>query len=275
MTRTNKNHTLSESENIMNKTELEKNLKTDYLGKPLIYTDCVDSTNNEIKRLAQKGYPTGTTVIAEKQTSGKGRLGRVWNSPVGTGLWFSFLLRPHTDFSQISGITLAAGLGVCRAVRSFTGLDAEIKWPNDIIIGNKKICGILVETAAETDKLKYAVVGIGINVNTRVFPDEIKEKATSLIIENKYSAINRTKLFKEILFHTEKCIDDYLKNPVIPNDYKQLCATLGRNISVRRGKNVINGIASDISESGDLIATDENHNKILINSGEVTVQGIY
>lgn len=259
----------------MNKTELEENLKTDYLGKTLIYTDSVDSTNNEVKRLAHKGYPTGTTVLAEKQTSGKGRLGRVWSSPVGTGLWFSFLLRPETDFSKISGITLAAGLGVCRAVRDFTGLDAKIKWPNDIIIGNKKICGILTETATEANKIEYAVVGIGINVNDKIFPDEIKEKATSLMIENRYSPINRTELFREVLFHTENCIDNYLENSLIPNDYKQLCATLGRNIEVKRGKNIIRGIAEDISENGDLIVADENNNKIFVNSGEVTVQGIY
>ena len=259
----------------MNKTELVKNLKTDYLGKPLIYTDCVDSTNNEVKRLAKKGCPQGTTVIAERQTSGKGRFGRVWKSPVGTGLWFSFLLRPEADFSKISGITLAAGLGVCRAVRNFMGLDAKIKWPNDVIINNKKICGILTEAAAEADKIKYAVVGIGINVNNRNFPDEIKEKATSLTIENGNIPVDRTEFFKEVLFYTEKCIDCYLENHIILEDYKVLCATLGRNITVIRGKNVLKGIAEDISESGDLIVTDENRNKVLVNSGEVTVQGIY
>lgn len=272
---TRKGYKLTSNIGIINEVELTEGLQTKTLGKPLIFMQETDSTNSEIKRLVQKGYTHGTTVVAESQNSGKGRLGRVWSSPAGTGLWFSFLLNPQIPPNQIANITLTVGLGVCKAIRNFTGIDALIKWPNDIIIGNKKLCGILTEMSAEADRIEYAVVGIGINVNTSEFPEKIRHKATSLFIETQ-KQIDRAKLFKNILIEVEKYVDEYLNHSQLDVDeYKKLCVTLGREVTVTRGKHILNGKAVSISNEGELIIKKENGEEIYVNSGEVTVQGIY
>ena len=260
----------------LNEIELSFQLSTRILGKKIIFLQNVDSTNDEIKRLAMKGGEEGITVVAEHQTNGKGRLGRTWKSPCHTGLWFSFLLRPNLSPLHIAGITLACGMGVCVAVRKYTGLDAFIKWPNDIIINNKKVCGILTEMSAEADKINYAVVGIGINVNTPEFPDEISHKATSLMRESG-KTINRKELFCHVLAEVERYLMDYSQNYgiYVIDEYKKYCATLGRTVSVIRGNQHISGEAVDIAETGDLIVRCADGRQFNINSGEVTVQGIY
>lgn len=273
---TNRGYKLEDSSKVMNEIELSENLKTKWLGKKIIYLDNVDSTSSEIKRISVNNPLTGTIVVAEEQYGGKGRLGRLWTSPKGSGLWFSFILRPNIVPSQIAGITLAVGIGVCKAIRNYTGVDARIKWPNDVIIGSKKICGILTEMTAEADKIDYAVVGIGINVNIESFPEDIKHKATSLFIEIGKS-VDRIELFKNVLFEVEKYIDSYLLNldTEILGEYKKLCATLGRNVEVIRGNQRLIGEAVDVGDAGDLIIKTETGEKIFVNSGEVTVQGIY
>ncbi len=261
--------------NIINQNTLTENLKTKWLAKKLVYLPSVDSTNQEVKRIASD-YPNGTVVVAEKQTAGKGRLGRIWSSPKGTGLWFSILLKPDISPNQIAGITLACGLGVCKAIRKYTGLNALIKWPNDIIIGNKKICGILTEMKAQADRISYAIAGIGINVNTTEFDEDIKHKATSLSVEANI-AIDRVDLFKEIMLCLEKSFEDYFSNPdkAISDEYIKLCATLGRNVTVTRGNTIFNGKAVGVNATGDLLVEIQDGTTIQVSSGEVTVQGIY
>ncbi|MBQ1992276.1 MAG: biotin--[Clostridia bacterium] len=259
----------------INQNILTENLKTKWLAKKLVYLPDVDSTNQEVKRIASD-YPHGTAVVAEYQTTGKGRLGRIWSSPKGTGLWFSILLKPEIAPEQLAGITLACGLGVCKAIRQYTGLNALIKWPNDIIVGNKKICGILTEMKAEADKIIYAVAGIGINVNTAEFDEDIKHKATSLSIEAN-TAVDRAELFKEIMLCLEKSFDDYFSEPdsAISDEYIKLCATLGRNVAVARGNTTFNGKAVGVEATGDLLVEISDGTVIKVSSGEVTVQGIY
>ena len=273
---TRKGYCLIQSTDKFNETELYCHLSTQMLGNKIIFLPTVDSTNNEIKRLVTKKYAQGLTVVAEQQTNGKGRLGRTWHSPSGSGLWFSFLLYPDLSPLHIAGITLACGMGVCIAIRKYTGLDAFIKWPNDIIIGNKKVCGILTEMSAEADKINYAIVGIGINVNTSDFPKDICHKATSLMLE-KGTKIDKTALFCFILAETEKYLNDYIQNYgiYIIDEYKKYCATLHRKVSVVRGRNTIQGTAVDIAETGDLIIKCADGKLMNIHSGEVTVQGIY
>lgn len=273
---TNRGYKLIDSSCVINDVELKNGLNTKWLGNNILYFDSIDSTNTEIKRVAQENAPHGTVAFAEEQLSGKGRLGRVWSSPKGSGLWFSFLLRPEIAPSQVAGITLAVGLGVCKAIRSYTGLEAKIKWPNDVIVENKKVCGILTEMTAETDRVNYVVVGVGINVNTKEFPYEIQHKATSLAIK-KGMDIDRIKLFQNILECVEVYMDSYFVNleASIIDEYTSLCATLERNVDVIRGKQKITGKAVRIGEFGDLIVRLENGQEVSINSGEVTVQGIY
>lgn len=254
---------------------LKNELKTKWLAKNIIYLPTVDSTNQEVKRIASI-HPNGTVVIAEQQTAGKGRLGRVWSSPNGTGLWLSILLKPEIEPNKIADITLVCGLGVCKAIRKYTGLNTLIKWPNDVIIGNKKICGILTETTVEANRISYVVTGIGINVNTTEFDDDIKHKATSLSIEAG-SVINKENLFKEIMLTLEEELDNYFSNPEgsISEEYTALCATLGREVTVSRGNTTFSGKAVTVEATGDLIVELSDGTVEKVSSGEVTVQGIY
>ena len=245
------------------------------VGKKLIILKSTDSTNNEVKRLAREGEESGTVVCAYTQTAGKGRFGRKWSSDKG-GLYFSVFLKADLPPSDIASITLACGYAVCLAVRDYTGLDARIKWPNDIIIGNKKICGILTEMAAQIDRLDYIVTGIGINVNNREFPEEIENKATSLFKETG-KITDKSEFFGKVLEYLDKVLTSFLVSISIEDmsGFKKLCATLDREVSVQRGGSVLTGKAVDITPFGELVIETEDNMTFRISSGEVTVQGIY
>ena len=145
----------------------------------------VDSTNTRAKQLAEEGAPNGTYVIAERQDAGKGRRGRGFDSPAGQGIWMTLVLKPEIDPNHASMITLVTALAVSKAITDMTGRPAGIKWPNDIIMSGKKVCGILTEMSAQFDYVNHIVVGIGINVQNKSFPKDIESVATSLFIETK------------------------------------------------------------------------------------------
>ncbi|GHU81744.1 bifunctional ligase/repressor BirA [Clostridia bacterium] len=273
---TNKGYRLQSTADALNESEIEKVLNTHTIGQKIIYFSSIDSTNAEVKRIAVKGAEHGTVVIAGEQTLGKGRFGREWSSPKGTGIWLSVLLRTDMSPANISGITLAAGLGICKAIRSLTGCNAQIKWPNDIIIGNKKICGILTEMTAEADRINYAVLGVGINVNTAEFPVEIEHKATSLMLATGRK-VPRLNLLSEILQQLEIELDEYLLNPQndLISQYRRLCATIGREVAVSRNNTNLQGKAVNIDNNGELVVKLADGKQISVSSGEVTVQGIY
>lgn len=261
---------------LLNKVEIMKNLNTETIGKNIICLDITDSTNEEAKRLGNAGAEDGLVIFAEEQTKGKGRMGRSWVSPKYIGIWFSVLLRPNILPSNIANITLVAGYSVCKAIRNFTGCNAMIKWPNDIIIDNKKICGILTEMTVKADKVNYIVVGIGINVNTQDFPQEISCKATSLFLQ-KGEKINRINLIKEILRQFDKDYKEYLISNSLEmiSEFKEYCATIGREITAFIGNKTVKGVAVDISSIGELLIKTDDGDTVNVNSGEVTVQGIY
>lgn len=272
---TNKGYKLMKKPNLLDAAAISEGLDTKVVGTEIITLKTVDSTNEEIKRRANENAKSGLVVISHEQTAGKGRLGRKWTSSEG-GVYFSILLRPELPPSDISGITLAAGMGVCLAIRKFTGLDAMIKWPNDVIIGNKKVCGILTEMTAQTDMIDFVVIGIGINALQESFPEEIAYKATSLKIEKK-SELDLSKFMHEIISTLDKTILSYLFG-VSQEDlklYKSMCATIGRDVSLTRNGEKLTGKAIDITADGELVVSLENGKKIAVNSGEVTVQGIY
>jgi BirA family biotin operon repressor/biotin-[acetyl-CoA-carboxylase] ligase len=272
---TNRGYKLLSCPNTISQEEITCGLKTKILAKKVYLYDSIDSTNEEAKRQALSGAPNGSLFIAEQQLGGKGRLGRVWSSPPGTGLWFSILLRSSLLPLQVTDITLIAGLAVCRAIRNFTGCPAMIKWPNDIVIGSRKVCGILTEIAAEIDRVEYIVVGIGINVNNTSFPDELSVKATSLHQEIN-SPFSRVALLQEILLTFEtllvQCQGD---NCALLTEYRQFCVSLNRTVGFTRNKQSLTATAVDISPQGELIVRCDDGTMIPINSGEVTVQGLY
>ncbi|HEX3039128.1 MAG TPA: biotin--[acetyl-CoA-carboxylase] ligase, partial [Caproiciproducens sp.] len=173
---------------------------------------------------------------------------------------------------HITNITLQAGLAVCKAIQELTGCPAMIKWPNDVVVGGKKVCGILTEMAAEIDRVNYIVVGIGINVNIPSFPEELRGKATSLLLETRENVL-RIKLLQEVLFRFEKLLtnhtDDFL------DEYKTLCVSLNRKVGFSRNSIPLTGTAADISPNGELLVRLEDGSVVPVSSGEVTVQGIY
>ena len=161
----------------MTKEQLESQIKTNTFGKTICYKETINSTNIEAKRLAQLGEPHGLLVIAKEQTMGKGRCGRSWSSEKESGIFMSLLLKPDFLPEKASMLTLLTALVVAEVIRKETNLKAWIKWPNDIVVNGKKVCGILTEMSAEEHQIHYVIVGIGINVNNKQFPEEIREIA--------------------------------------------------------------------------------------------------
>lgn len=251
-------------------------LCTNLIGSRVIVLDTVDSTNNYLKELGKDGAEAGTVVLAHEQTAGKGRLGRTWQSKKDEGIALSVLLRPEKTPAEISSITPLTGLAVCRAINDFCMLDSRIKWPNDIIVGNKKLVGILTEMSAEFDRVDYTVTGIGINVSQVIFPDEIAHKATSILRETGRH-IDQNKFVACVLGYLEREIvnNHYALSGTTVYDYQSLCATVGRSVTFTRGRRKISGMAVGVSNSGELEVMLSNGTIATVNSGEVTVQGIY
>lgn len=272
---TNKGYKLVSSPNLLNQQQIIHMLKTNWIGKQLQVLDETPSTNDVIKHCGEQGCENGYVATTEQQTRGKGRLGRQWLSPYGKDICVSILLRPQIAINRVAFITLCAGLAVCKAIREYANIDAKIKWPNDVIVGNKKLCGILTEMSADMDRVEYVTVGIGINVNIEEFPQEIAHKATSVKLEAG-KEINRQQLLCKVLEQFEKTYEAYIADGEagILKEYKNLCATIGREVSAKRADGSIVGYAVDISPSGGLII-ERDDTKTEISSGEVTVQGIY
>ncbi|MBQ1506873.1 MAG: biotin--[Ruminococcus sp.] len=272
----NKGYRLEALPRSLNKAAVKRGLKTRILGREIIVLDSVGSTNDYLKSLGGEDCESGTVVAAREQLHGKGRMGRGWSANKDECLMFSVLLRPQIAPGEVAAVTPLAGLAVCNALRKATGLDCRIKWPNDIIIGNKKLCGILTEMSAEFDAVEYVVSGIGVNVAQKEFPEEIADKATSLAIESGKD-FDQNKLFAEILNEMEKVFTETklsLESDAL-NEYISLCTTIGRTVSFRRGSTRLSGTAVDISSGGELRVMLPDGTICSVNSGEVTVQGIY
>lgn len=273
---TNKGYRLEAAPKYLNENSLKKHLHNKIIGSKLVVLDSVGSTNDYLKQLGNDGCPNGTVVAAREQTKGKGRLGRVWKTKKDDGIAFSVLLRPNIAPSEVSAITPLAGLAVCKAIREYTGLDCRIKWPNDIIVGKKKLVGILTEMSAEFDAVEYVISGIGINVDHSSFPEEIAFKATSIFLETGRH-IDKNEFLACVLTHIE---NEFLRsnlelNPTALEEYNDLCTTIGRSVAFQRGSRRTEGMAVGVAENGELKVMLSDGSIQLVNSGEVTVQGIY
>lgn len=273
---TNKGYLLISEPDELSAEKIAGLLKTTYIGYPTKVMDCVDSTNEEVKRAARGGGQQGLLLVAKKQTGGKGRLGRVWISPEGTSIYMSVLLTPELSPTQLPCITLVFGLAICRAIRDIAECEALIKWPNDIIIGNKKLCGILAEMTVEDNLVSYATVGVGINVNNRGFSDEISHKATSLYLEKSIS-FDRNEIIAVLCGYIEQVYDEFIVSGFdsLKDEYVNLCATIGRDVSAQRAGGEICGKAVDVADDGSLIVELDSGDRVSISTGEVAVQGIY
>ncbi|MGG6309546.1 biotin--[acetyl-CoA-carboxylase] ligase [Paenibacillus macerans] len=246
-------------------------------GQRLKLLESVVSTQEEARRLAEEGAPHGTLVLAEEQTAGRGRQGRRWYSPPGKGIWMSLLLRPDRQpLSIASQLTLLTAVAVCRAVRKTSGVDAGIKWPNDLMVNGRKLCGIIVESIAEDELIRYAIAGIGIDVNLEAqdIPAELKSVATSLQIESG-RRIDRAELIGAVMTEMEQLYELYMEEGFSPVSHlwEALSVTLGRQIAVKTPDGDVTGLATGLDPNGALLLEDHAGKVFTIFSGEVQLGG--
>ncbi len=271
---TNRGYKITAAPDVITAEAVAPYIKTQRIGRNIFFSETIDSTNEEAKRRYTE--PDGSLFIAECQTAGKGRRGRSWSSDSGENIYMSLLLKPDIRPDEVAHITPAVGLAVCRAINSFLpeGKSARIKWPNDVVIGAKKVCGILTEMSAEPDHVEYVVCGIGINVNTKLFADDISDKATSMFRETGLT-FTRAKIAAAVMNELEGIYDKFLAGgfSAFLSEYKECCVTLGRAVTVVYDKHQTDGIAVDISDGGALIVEIDGERRE-ISAGEASVRGM-
>ena len=273
----NKGYRLMAAPDLMTEAEIKSLMHTEWVAKEVLYFDTIDSTNTKAQELAEKGYPSGTLVVADKQESGKGRRGRSWVSPSGTGIFMTLMIKPDINPNNASMLTLVAALAVAKAITSVTGEEAMIKWPNDIVVNGKKVCGILTEMNAQFDYINHIVVGIGINVHNESFPEEISQMASSLMIEAGGKRFHRAQIIAETMSYFEQYYDTFLKTQdlsALVREYDELLVNRNKSVRVLDPKEPFDGKAMGITPKGELIV-DTWESRKLVSSGEVSVRGIY
>ena len=231
------------------------------------------STNDVAEKLARDGVAEGVVVFAESQTRGRGRLGRKWISPAGQGLWFSVLLRPALPPSSATQLTIAAATAVARAIRAETGLAPQIKWPNDILLRGKKVTGILTELGAELDRVRYVIIGIGVDVNVAEFPAELADIATSLAAEAGRKFV-RAEIAAAILRELDA---DYARITsgefaALAEEWERQCVTLGQRVRIHIGDRTVAGRAESLDADGALLLRTEHGRIERIIGGDVGLE---
>lgn len=226
-----------------------------------------DSTNNEAKRKALAGYSCPMLFIADSQTAGRGRMGRSFYSPNSTGLYMSYLYKPQGSLADSVTVTAAAAVAVVRAIEELSDLKPLIKWVNDIYIGGKKVCGILTESVTDKRGVASVVIGIGVNITTDKFPDELEETAVSL-----NSNIDRDQLAVTIVNNLCELIKDLPKRTFL-QEYKEKSWVLGKEILFIKDGESQNGIAVDINRDGGLVVQTED-GILTLSTGEITLRVI-
>ena len=252
-------------------------MKTKWAGREVVFFEETGSTNEEAKVLAEKGLPHGTLVVADSQTLGKGRRGRSWHTPKGTSIAMSLILKPKFKPEYASMLTLLQAMAVAKAIEEVCDLKAQIKWPNDVLVNEKKVCGILTEMHLEKTAISSVIIGTGINVNQESFPDEISHIATSLKIEKNVSQ-SREVLLERICELFEVYFDRFMETKDLSGileEYNTHLISKGRIVKVLDPKGEFEGEALGINSFGELLVKKETLEVINIYSGEVSVRGIY
>ena len=251
-------------------------LETAWAGKTCLCFDILDSTQEYGKELAKTESVHGTLIVADTQTAGKGRRGRIWQSPKGTTISMSLCLEPEISVEHISGLTLVMALAVAEAIKEVTSSEPQIKWPNDIVVNGKKICGILTELCFQNGK-GVMIIGVGINVNTEEFPEEIREIASSLKIETG-KEICREALIASVMKYFERFYEQYEKTEdlsLLREAYENMLANRDRYVHVLDPQQPYHGVAKGITDAGNLIVVREDGTICEVYSGEVSVRGLY
>ena len=260
---------------IYNETTIADQIHTKWAGKTVHFAREIDSTNLWIKRLAKEGAPEGTLALAEFQSAGRGRLGRSWEVPEGTSVMMSILLRPKFEPQYAPTLTLVMGMAVAKAVKSL-GFDVSIKWPNDVVVSHKKICGILTEMGVRDGKIDYAVIGVGINVNVKEFPEEMVDKATSLYLESG-KEFDRSQIPGLVMEAFEKYYEKFAATcdlSGLKEEYESILANYNQPVRVL-AKEPYEGVARGITDGGELLVEKTDGTIVAVSAGEVSVRGLY
>ena len=260
---------------IYNETTIADQIHTKWAGKTVHFARETDSTNLWIKRLAKEGASEGTLALAEFQSAGRGRLGRSWEVPEGTSVMMSILLRPKIEPQYAPTLTLVMGMAVAKAVKNL-GFDVSIKWPNDVVVSHKKICGILTEMGVRDGKIDYAVIGVGINVNIKEFPEEMADKATSLYLESG-KEFDRSQIPGLVMEAFEKYYEKFAATcdlSGLKEEYESILANYNQPVRVL-AKEPYEGVARGITDGGELLVEKTDGTIVAVSAGEVSVRGLY
>lgn len=271
----NRGYRLRHVPDLVTAEEIGSILKTSWAAHPIIYQEELLSTNQEVKTLAEKGAVHGTVVVAERQLMGKGRRGRIWHSPKGSGIWMSILLRPDIRPDKASMLTIVAAMAVYDAVSSRVE-GCAIKWPNDIVIHGRKVCGILTEMSTELDDIHYVVIGIGINVNTEDFPEEIAEVAASMhTVSGAY--YKRSEIIADVWQAFEKYYESFMQTYDLSGlmmAYNERLINRQQRVYIEERDRKFDGIAQGIDDNGCLLVKKDDRTVETVISGEVSVRGV-
>lgn len=287
----NKGYRIVKYPDIITREEIESMLQEGLAVTNVVYYHETDSTNTRAKQAAEDGEKSGTLFITECQTGGRGRRGRTWESPAGSGIWMSLLLRPEIKPFDASMLTIVAAMGMKDAIEEIIGagdgagdedgtgqggIHCKIKWPNDIVLGDRKICGMLTEMSAETDWINYVVIGIGVNVNTTEFDDSIKDTASSILLQTG-SSVKRSDVVVAFARHFSRYYDEFLKEcnlSGLADDYNKALINVGRDVKIVERDGSFVAKAVGIDETGSLIVEKGGDTKRIV-AGEVSVRGFY
>lgn len=262
---------------VYGENELRSRIHTSWAGRELYFYQTTSSTNLLAKQAGEGDAPHGALFVANEQTAGRGRRGRSWQSPPGANIYFTILLRPRFGPEQASMLTLVMAHSVAAAIYRLTGLDAGIKWPNDVLLDGKKVCGILTEMSVEREYIHYVVCGVGINVAPQEFPEDIREHATS--VEMIYGkAISRGELLQYVMEELERDYDAFVAagdlTPLLES-YNSRLVNRSRRVRVMDPKGEWEGTAGGINERGELLVENDAGVVTVVYAGEVSVRGIY
>lgn len=272
----NRGYHIVSTPDVLSENELRSIRKTEWLGNKIYYEPVMGSTNTKGMQLAEEGAPHGTLIVTDRQENGRGRRGRKWETPAGSAIAMTFLLRPEINPNNASMLTLITAMAVAKGIEDETSLQVGIKWPNDIVINGKKVCGILTEMSAQIDYVNHIVIGIGINVQEDSFPEELQDIATSLYMKSGKET-NRAALIERICEYFEAYYDVFLKTEdltAIVKQYDSYMVNRNQTVRVLDPNEPFEGKARGITARGELLV-DTWESRRLVSSGEVSVRGIY
>lgn len=269
-----------EDVDVYNKAEIDACMNTTYIGRNTFFYQSIGSTNTEAKRMADEGCGEGTLLVADRQTAGKGRRGRSWESPAGQNVYYTLVLKPDINPDRAPMLTLIMALAVAEGMAAICPEKKDmikIKWPNDVVISGKKVCGILTEMSVEQDYIQHIVIGVGINVKKQTYDESIADRAISMD-EALGITTSRSKLIGYIMESFEKHYNDFLKSDslkTLKDDYETLLVNKDREVRVLDPKGEYNGIALGINDEGELLVKCESGEVVNVYAGEVSVRGVY